>query len=221
MNLLSQKKKPRVINPSGHMAIFKKKVLLFIGEILMFYKAQGLGFEVFTAEYRRPMEEYVMTGYGDGWRHCDTLSANKQEANIDEDIPNFSITLDRLSTIDLRSILSYSRCVLAIYEVDTIEHLASIIKFGWKAIRNKRIALILKLGSGLTMDNPINRTKLPFPVAAELENGVEQFICPFIGEDVPILQGQMCNNSYLSLERKTVRIGVTGHDLVGKSLIIY
>ena len=187
----------------------------------MFYKAQGLGFEMFTAEYRRPIEEYVMTGYGDGWRHCDTLWANKQEANIDEDIPNFSITLDRLSTIDLRSILSYSRCVLAIYEVDTIENLASIIKFGWKAIRNKRIALILKLGSGLTLDNPINRTRLPFPVAASLENGVEQFICPFIGEDVPILQGQMCIKSYLSLERKTVRIGVTGHDLVGKSLIIY
>ena len=202
------------------MALFNNHTLLLVGGLLLFHQVQGLGFDMFSAEYRRPIEEYVMTGYGDSWRHCDTLSANKQEAYFDEGVPYFAFTLDKLLTIDLRSTLSSCHCVLALYEVDTLQQLASIIKFGWKAIQNKRIALILKLGSRLTLDTPINRTKLPFPIAAQLENGVEQFICPFIGGDEPILQGQMCKKSFLSLEGKTVRIGVTGHDLVGKILMI-
>ena len=204
------------VDNSAHMMIFKNQILFYIGVILMMSGAQALEFEMFVAENRRPMEEYVMTGYGYGWKHCDILSAKTQEADFNENIPHFAIAVDKLLTIDLGSTLSSAHCVLAIYDIDNVKQLGSVIKFGWKMILIKRIALLLRLGSGLTLDNPINMTRVPFPIAAELGNGLEQFICPFIGEDEPIFQEQMCKKSFLSLEGKTLRICFTGHDLVGE-----
>ena len=162
------------------------------------------------------IQEYIMAGYGDGWKHCDIMSSNFEEAGFDEDIPHFAVTQEKLLTIDLGSTLSSSHCILALYEVDTPQNLASIMEFGWKATQHKRIALILKMGSGMTLDQTINTTKLPFLVAAEMENEEERFICPLIGEVEPLLQEHMCDKSYISLEQKTLRIGMVGYELVGK-----
>ena len=185
----------------------------------MLIGVKGMGPESFLAEHRKSIEEYIMAGYGDGWKHCDILSANAVEAGFNEDIPHFAITLDKVLTIDLASIVSSSQCLMAVYGVDTLQNLATIIKFGWKAIKYKRIALILKMGSGMTIDNAMNRTKLPFLVAAQMEHGERQFICPFIGEDEPILQEQMCKKSYVSMKRKSLRIGMVGNELYGKKIL--
>ena len=200
------------------MGIRKYQASLCIGVILLLKQVHGSGLEMFAAKHRAAIQEYIMVGYGDGWKHCDILSANP-EASFYKDIPHFAITLEKLLTIDIGSILSSSHCLLALYEVNTHQNLTSIIEFGWKAIQYKRIALILKMGSGLTLDHRINTTKLPFPVAAEVEDEEEQFICPVIGKVEPLLQEHMCENSYVSFEKKTLRIGMVGWDLFGKKVL--
>ena len=197
------------------MGVYKCQVLLCVGVILLANQVHGSGLQ----RHISAIQEYIMAGYGDGWKHCDILSANPEEAGFDEDIPHFGITLEKLLTIDMGSTLSSSHCLLAMYEVNTLQMLASIIEFGWKAIQHKRIALLLKMGSGMTLDQTINTTKLPFLVAAEVENEEEQFICPVIGKVEPLLQEHMCEKSYVSFEKKTLRIGMVGWDLFGKKVL--
>ena len=199
------------------MGVNKYQVLLCIGVILLANEVHGLGLHKHTTA----IQEYIMAGYGDGWKHCDILSANPEEAGFDEDIPHFAITLKKLLTIDIGSTLSSSNCILALYEVKTPQNLASIMEFGWKAIQYKRIALILKMSSGMTPYHTINTTGLPFLVAAEMENEEDLFICPLIGEVEPLLQAHMCEKSYISLEKKTLRIGMVGFQLVGKKTLIH
>lgn len=200
------------------MGANKYKVLLCIAVLLLSSEVHGLGLEMFMAKHRTALQEYIMAGYGDGWKNCDILSGKQEDASFYENIPHFAITHENLLTIDVGSTLSSSYCVLASYEVNTLQNLAFIMQFAWKAIQYKRIALILKMTSGMTLDHNINMTKLPFPVAAEVENGKEIFICPFIGKAEPILQEHMCGKSFVSLEKKKLRIGMVGYELVGKQL---
>ena len=199
------------------MGANKDKVLLCIAVLLLSSEVQGLRLEMFMAKHRTALEEHIMTGYGDGWKHCDILSGKQEDAGFYENIPRFAITHENLLTIDVGSTLSSSHCILASYEINTVQNLAFIMEFAWKAIQYKRIALILKMTSGMTLDHNINMTKLPFPVAAEVENE-EIFVCPFIGEAEPILQEHMCGKSFVLLEKKTLRIGMVGFELVGKQL---
>ena len=201
------------------MGIRKYQASLCIGVVLLLREVHGLGLEMFAAKHRTAIQEYIMVGYGDGWMHCDILSDNPKDVGFYEDIPHFAITLEKLLTIDIGSTLSSSHCLLALYEVNTLQNLTSIIEFGWKAIQYKRIALVLKMGSGLTLDHRINTTKLPFPVAAEVEDEEEQFVCPVIGKVEPLLQEHMCEKSYVSFEKKTLRIGMVGWDLFGKKVL--
>ena len=198
------------------MGVCKYLALLCIGVVLLLREVHGLGLEMFMAKHRTALQEYIMAGYGDGWKNCDILSGKQEDAGFYENIPHFAITHENLLTIDVGSTLSSSHCILASYEVNTLQNLAFIMEFAWKAIQYKRIALILKMTSGMTLDHNINMTKLPFPVAAEVEDGKEIFICPFIGEAEPILQENMCRNSFVSLEKKKLRIGMMGGELVGK-----
>ena len=167
----------------------------------------------------KKIQDYIMTGHGNGWKNCDLMSYNFKEAGFNEVTPQFVITLDKLLTIDLGFLMSSTNCLLVLYQVDNLQNLASVIMFGWKAIKYKRVALILKLGSDLILDQAINVTKLPFPIAAETANGEEQFICPFIGEETPIFQKHMCKRQYVSMKNKILRIGMVGYELLGKTIV--
>ena len=106
--------------------------------------------------------------------------------------------------------MSSSHCLLAMYNIGSRQDLVHLMEFGWKAIRYKRIALVLKMAPGLTLKSQMNLTKLPFMVAAELENGYEQYICPVIGEADPRQQDFLCKQSYVSYKNKTLRVGMMG-----------
>ena len=179
----------------------------------------GSGMDSLMTKHGKEIQDYVMTGYGNGWKNCDLMSQNIKEADFNAVSPQFVITLDRLLTTDMGFLLSSTNCLLALYQVDNLQHLASVIEFGWRATNYKRVALILKLDSGLTLDHGINITKLPFPIAAETENGSKQFICPFIGEDTPIFQQHMCKSKYVSMKKKILRVGMVGYELLGKIII--
>ena len=73
-----------------------------------------------------------------------------------------------------------------------------------------RIAFVLKMGANVTLDMLKNTTKLPFLIAAELEQGREQFICPIVGEMIPRLEENMCKPSYASFKEKIVRVALLG-----------
>ena len=85
-----------------------------------------------------------------------------------------------------------------------------LLKFGMDAADYVRIAVVLKMRLGLTLDMVTNTTKLPFLVAAELGQAKEQFLCPVVGEVEPRLKQALCPASYVSYSYKTLRIGQLG-----------
>ena len=55
-----------------------------------------------------------------------------------------------------------------------------------------------------------NTTKLPFLIAAKLEQDKEQFLCPVVGEIKPLLEDKMCNPSYASYKNKRLNVALLG-----------
>ena len=106
--------------------------------------------------------------------------------------------------------ISSSHCLLAMYKMNSIKSLLALVEFGRRAIQHKRIALVLKLGSGVTLKDIENTHKLPFLITAELENGEEQFLCPVIGQAEPWEQQSMCKESHVSTKDKVLRVGIIG-----------
>ena len=177
--------------------------------ILVFSRtSQGYGHKLhkFLEEHRIQIQNYIMAGYGGGWEHCDVLSLDP----LGVDAPQFIMGFETFSRLDIRSALSSSHCLLAAYHIESRESLSAIIKFGWKVIQHKRIALILSMGNGATQGITTDTEKLPFLIAAKLQGGQNQFICPIIGEAEPLLQGQMCDISYTSYRYKKLRVGIIG-----------
>ena len=114
------------------------------------------------------------------------------------------------SKLDIRSALSSCHCLLASYHIESQESLSEIMKFGWEVIKHKRIALILSMEKGITLEMATNTDKLPFLVAAQLESGEKQFLCPVIGKITPLMQSNMCDISYVSYKYKKLKIGLLG-----------
>ena len=183
-------------------------------------EAHGLELDMFMAKYLVAIEEFIMSGYGKGWTHCDIMGANLQKSSIYEHIPHVAIEIENLKTIDLKATVSSSHCLFAMYEVESLQNLASLMEFGRRAIQHKRLALVIKMGSGLSLKNTFDTKKPPFLVAAQLEKGKEQFICPAI-EEVD-LQECMCDKSFASLTGKMLHVGILGMGphFVGENLHI-
>ena len=200
------------------MEVDKCYVLLCLA-VLSSSAVKGSGLDSFMTRHGKEIQDYIMTGYGNGWKNCDLMSYHVKEMEFKAVTSQFAITLDRLLTMDPGFLMSSTHCLLVLYQVDNIQNLASVIMFGWKAIKYKRVALLLKLGSGLTLDKSINVTRLPFPIAAETANGNQQFICPSIGEDTPIFQRHMCKSQYVSMKSKILRVGMVGYQLLGKNIM--
>ena len=149
-----------------------------------------------------------MTGYSGGWTHCDVLSLNL----VGEDAPQIIMDFSTFNEVDLRSAVSSSHCLLAAYHIESKERLTAIINFGWRVLKAKRVALILTLGNGTTLNLATNTEKLPFLIAARIEGGGNQFLCPLLGSTRPILQTHMCDISYVSYKYKKLRVGLLGQN---------
>ena len=170
-------------------------------------KALGEEQKMFLAKYKSEIQEYAMTGYEKGWKQCDILSAN---TFLDEGEPQISMDLDKIKTMNIKSAFSSSHCLLVIYPIASNHELEGILDFGRNASLHVRLALVVKMASGISLDMAVNTTKLPFLVAAELDNQKEQFLCPVVGKNIPSLQGYMCEPSHADYLFKELRIGVLG-----------
>ena len=198
-----------------------KMLFSIIATLLTTVEAHTLELNMFLAKYKVDIQDYIMSGYGKGWMQCDIFSANHMESQLYEDIPHVSIDIKNLELIDIGATLSSSHCLLSTYEVDSMQNLATLMEFGWRAIQHKRLALVIKMGPEMSLKKAIGFDKLPFLVVAQLENGKEQFLCPVIGEIEP--QEHMCDKSHLSLNDKVLHVGIVGvgpYFVGGKSLAI-
>ena len=181
--------------------------------LLLFSKqslSQNLG--TFVAEHRGKIQTYIMAGFGEGWSHCDVMSSDipQTEPGFHSLSPQFAIDFAMLNKLDINSMLSSSHCLLAAYHIKTKEGLHDILQFGQKVFRHKRIALLLRLENGVTLKMATDIAKVPFLVAAELESGGEQFLCPIVGRPEPILQDSMCKEKFASYRYKKLRVGLFG-----------
>ena len=158
---------------------------------------------VFLGKYKEPIQNYIMTGHEKGWKDCDILSVNTVSHG---DTPQFSMEVDKIENLIKKSALAFSNCLLINYEVDSKASLSALLNFGWAAINHVRLALVLKLDSGFTVEFAANTTKLPFLVATKSGPSREHFLCPVMGDIGPWLEKEMCKSSFLSYRNKKLRI---------------
>ena len=146
-----------------------------------------------------------MTGHEGGWQHCDILSSNPSINGV----PHLSMHLEKIRKIDMKTAFTSSHCLLINYHVNSEDNLSTLIDFGWRAIQHIRLAIIIKMKNGITLNMAKNATKMPFLVAAELDQG-QEFLCPVLGEIVPRLEKEACKDSYVSYKNKRLQIGLVG-----------
>ena len=182
---------------------------LCFGVLLLCRTSLGQNVHKFLNEHKVEIQNFIMTGYSGGWTHCDVLSLNP----VGEDAPQIIMDFSTFEEVDLRSAVSFSHCLLASYHIESKERLSAIINFGWRVLKAKRVALILTLGNGTTLNLATNTEKLPFLIAAaRIEGGGNQFLCPVLGSAKPILQNHMCDISYVSYKYKKLRVGLLGQN---------
>ena len=165
------------------------------------------GQDQILTKYKGAIQNYIMTGYESTWRHCDMLSANIYSY---EGVPQVTMDLDKIETLNVKSTFSSSSCLLVIYDVSSKDGLSTLLEFGQNAINYVRLALVIKMRSGITLEMATNTSNLPYLVAAESQHGMEQFICPVVAEVKPRLRHEMCSPSYLDYKNKVLRIGLMG-----------
>lgn len=71
--------------------------------------------------------------------------------------------------------------------------------------------MILSLGPSTTLQFlPPHTPNLPFIIAAQSDYGFEEFLCPVVGQVLPIHQTYMCERSYASYVGKSLKLGHAG-----------
>ena len=188
------------------MKPMRVSILLMVA-FLLADKSLGQDEQLFFHKYKNEIQEYIMTGHEQGWKDCDILSANTLSHEM---VPKISMELDKIKTLNIKITFASSSCLLVYCHVESEETLMTLIDFGWSTFQYVRLALVVKMSSGITLNKITNITKLPFPIAAELEHGKEQFLCPAIGKLKPFLEQEMCNPSYVSYRDKQLRIAFLG-----------
>ena len=91
-----------------------------------------------------------------------------------------------------------------------MQDLIKIVEFGSTLMHHKRLSLMLQLGRDMTLDLAQRTKNVSFLVAAELDDGRVQFLCPIVGDSTPCLQEQLCDYSYTTLEGSNLRVGMFG-----------
>ena len=192
---------------------------LCLGIFLFSKISLGQNLNNFLNEHIAHIQDYIMSGFGGGWTNCDVLSLKPTGV----DAPHFLMKFEAFNKLNIRSALSSCQCLVASYKIDSRKSLSAIIKLGWKVVKqHKRIALILSLENGVTLDMVTDKEKenMPFLIAARLDSGEGQYLCPVVGRVQPLLQGHICDISYASYKYKKLRVGLMGmppHILFTKS----
>ena len=114
--------------------------------------------------------------------------------------------MERIETLDMSSLLSFSSCILIAAKADDHETISKLTQFGRSAVQHKRVAMLLTLGTNITLD-AVNSTKMPYLIGAQLYNGNTQFLCPTPGFYEPIRSSVMCKQDYTSYKGREIKVG--------------
>ena len=158
-------------------------------------------------KHTEAIQNYMMTGYESKWQYCDRLS---DKSYYSDNEPQITMNLDEIQTLNLKAAFAYSTCLLVHYDVSSRETLSALFEFGWKAINHVRLAMVVTMRSGITLEMANYTSNLPYLVAAKLDNGKEQFLCPVVGEVRPQFGQSMCKQSFISYKNKKIRYGFFG-----------
>ena len=166
----------------------------------------------FLNRYKEAIQNYIMTGHEYGWKQCDILSdeSSFEKGSQMGSTPHIFMEVDKIMTLNIISNFASSPCLLVTYHIDDLASLSTLLDFGKAAFQYTRLALVLTMDSGITLEMASNVTKLPFLVAAESTHGKEQFLCPVVGETDLRLEPEMCDPSYVSYKNRTLRFGIVG-----------
>ena len=148
-----------------------------------------------------------MTGYGNGWKQCDEITL---EPKLFDNRPKYLIDQHFINGIKLPHVVASSSCLIVTSQVKSNQSLSALIQFGWNVVRYKRLALVLAMSSDMSLDFAKKTTGLPFLIAAQLQGGKEEYLCPLIGLSSPLLQHSPCDQSLYSINKKTLRVSVFG-----------
>ena len=174
--------------------------------VLLLDKALGQQENIFMAKYKDAIQEYIMIGHEEGWQQCDILSSNPSH----DGVPQLSMDLETINKLNIKAAFKYSHCLLVNYGVSSEASLSTLLEFGLKAMNHVRLALVIKMSSGITLETATNTSSLPYLVVAESDSGMEQFLCPVVGGIKPRLGNEMCNPTYLDYKCKALRVGLLG-----------
>ena len=190
-------------------SLFGENMVLIRAFLLIWGANVTFGAEkrMFLDRYRDEIQEFIMTGHEKGWKNCDILSSNTLPHDRE---PHFSMDLEYIKTMDIKTTFASSSCLLVSYDVEGNESLSTLFDFGWSSIQFLRLALVMKMNDGTNLNMIGNTTKLPFLIAAELEQGKKQFLCPVVGKIAPVLEQEMCDLSHVSYQGKQLRISHIG-----------
>ena len=133
-------------------------------------------------KHKKAIQNYMMTGYETKWQHCDRLS---DDSYYSDNEPQITMKVEEINTLNLKAAFAYSTCLLVHYDVSSRATLSALFEFGWKAINHVRLAMVVTMRSGITLEMANYTSNLPFMVGAQLDDGKEQFLCPIVGEFKP------------------------------------
>ena len=170
------------------------------------HKSEDVNYKIIM-KHKEAIQNYMMTGYETKWQHCDRLSDNSYYSDNE---PQITMNLDGIQTLNLKAAFAYSTCLFVHYDVSSRATLSALFEFGWKAINHVRLAMVITMRSGITLEMANNTSNLPYLVAAKLDDGKEQFLCPVVGEVRPQFGRSMCKQSFINYKNKKIRYGIFG-----------
>ena len=164
----------------------------------------------FIQKHSSAIEEQIMTGSEGALRNCDVLNLSPSHSHLSEDIPQWAMELKFLPTLDIERLASTSSCLIITSRVNDYETLTALVKFGFAATLHKRLGIALSLGGGIFLEVLKDTPNFPFMIAATSDYGYKRFLCPVIGQSLPVVQSHMCDKSYTTLEGRTLNVGFAG-----------
>ena len=107
-------------------------LFLVLEAVLFLFGAEGQQLSDFLVRHKSAIENFIMIGHSEGWKHCDVISSiSVQHGFLDNSAqPQIIIDLERVLDMDLSIVLSSSNCILISYHLKSNQSLASLIKLG-------------------------------------------------------------------------------------------
>ena len=116
-------------------------LFLALEALLFLFGAEGQQLSDFLVKHKSAIENFIMIGHSEGWKHCDIISSiSVQHRFLDSPAqPQITVDLKRVLDMDLSLLLSSSNCILISYHITNNQSLASLIKLGAILIEYQQI----------------------------------------------------------------------------------